>query len=257
MENGTLAYVNYVAKVKDTGEVLEATREEDAKNLGIFDPVTRYTPRLVAVGEGWVLKGLDEVLAKANVGEKLTAEIPPEKGFGERDITKIKLVHERKFGEKAHELAVGAEVEVDGKVGTVRYIGSGRVQVDFNHRLAGKTLIYDLEVVKAITEPLDVVKALLLRRLPLTEDKLNVTLQDDKVTVNIPEEIYFLDGLQFIKKASSTDIFKFAKGVKEVTFIELYKAPEEMPTGEKPKQEAKHVEAEAKETPKTEAKAEP
>lgn len=235
LENGTLAYIDYVAKVKDTGEVLEATREADAKNLGVFDPTERYSPRLVAVGEGWVLKGLDEALAKASVGEKLTVEVPPEKGFGVRDPSKVKLINEKKFGEKAHDLFVGAEVEVDGKVGTVRYMGSGRVQVDFNHRLAGKTLVYELEVVRTVTEPLEMAKALLGRRLFIPEDKLNLNIEGDIATIVLPEEAFLLEGLQFVKRAVSSDLFKFLKALKAVRFIEEYKSPE----AEKPK-EASH-----------------
>ena len=59
-EKGTLIYVNYTAKVKDTGEAIESTVEDEAKKLNIYDAERRYEPRLVAVGEDWVLKGLDE-----------------------------------------------------------------------------------------------------------------------------------------------------------------------------------------------------
>ena len=58
-EKGTLIYVNYTAKVKDTGEAIESTVEEEAKKLNIYDPERRYEA-LVSVGEDWVLKGLDE-----------------------------------------------------------------------------------------------------------------------------------------------------------------------------------------------------
>ena len=35
-EKGTLVYVNYTAKVKDTGEPIETTVEEEAKKLDIL-----------------------------------------------------------------------------------------------------------------------------------------------------------------------------------------------------------------------------
>ncbi len=79
---GTLVYVNYTAKVKDTGEAIETTIEEEAKKLDIYDADRRYEPRLVAVGEDWVLKGLDEEIAKMDVGEKKTAELPPDRAWG-------------------------------------------------------------------------------------------------------------------------------------------------------------------------------
>ncbi|MCP8322284.1 MAG: FKBP-type peptidyl-prolyl cis-trans isomerase, partial [archaeon] len=70
LEMGSLVYVNYIAKIKDTNEVIEVTIEDEAKKLGVHDPSRKYEPRLIAIGEGWVLKGLDEALASTNVGDK-------------------------------------------------------------------------------------------------------------------------------------------------------------------------------------------
>ncbi len=218
LEKGSLIYINYTVKVKDTGEVLESTVEEEAKKLGIYDPNAKYAPKLVAVGEGWVLKGLDEALLKAKTGEKFVAEVPPEKGFGLRDPSKVRLIPLRKFGEKAAQLKAGDEVEVDGRVGIVRFIGSGRVQVDFNHRLAGKTLVYDVEVVKELTEKEEKAKALIARRLAMEEDKVVISFENGKVRVRIPEELYLAEGLQYIKRAIAQDLFKFLDEVFETVF---------------------------------------
>src|SRR5438552_12814242 len=87
-QKGTLVLVDYTAKVKDTNEVFETTREADAKSSSIYDANIKYQPRLIAVGESWVLKGLDDALLNANVGDKVPIEVPPEKGFGTRDPSK-------------------------------------------------------------------------------------------------------------------------------------------------------------------------
>ena len=42
------------------------------------------------------------------------------------------------------------KIELDQRRGTVRYIGSGRVQVDFNHKYAGRVLVYEANVLKTI-----------------------------------------------------------------------------------------------------------
>ena len=81
LENGSLILVDYTAKIKDTNEVFDTTQEEEAKKTNFYDPTHKYEPRLVSIGEGWVLKGLDEALSNANVSDKLTVEFPPEKGF--------------------------------------------------------------------------------------------------------------------------------------------------------------------------------
>ena len=60
------------------------------RNLIFMILIRKYGPRLISIGEGWVLKGLDEALASANSGDKLSVEITPDKGFGERDPSKVK-----------------------------------------------------------------------------------------------------------------------------------------------------------------------
>jgi peptidylprolyl isomerase len=84
LEKGSLILIDYTANIKDTNKIFETTIEEDAKNSDLYDPTRKYGPKLVSVGEGWVLKGLDEALAKANNGDKFEVEVPPDKGFGER-----------------------------------------------------------------------------------------------------------------------------------------------------------------------------
>ena len=94
-----------------------------------------------------MIKGLDEALAKYKCWRfKTTVEVSPDKGFGERDSGKVRMIPLRKLGDDADKVSVGDSIEIDQKKGIVRFIGSGRVQVDFNHRFAGKTILYDVKV---------------------------------------------------------------------------------------------------------------
>jgi peptidylprolyl isomerase len=227
LAKGTLVYVNYSAKVKDTGDAIETTIEDEAKKMDIYDADRRYEPRLVAVGEDWVLKGLDEEIAKMDVGEKKTAELPPDRAWGGRDPTLLRMVPLRKFGEKADELRVGDEVEMDNRVAVVRFIGSGRAQVDFNHRLAGKTLIYDIEVVRKVEPGDDTIRSLMKRRFPGEGEKLVFTQNEGEVSVTIPDEAFLVEGLQFIKRGIANDVLHFVPEVTKVTFTEVYPRKEE------------------------------
>jgi peptidylprolyl isomerase len=221
-DKGSLILLDYTARIKDNGEIFETTVEEDAKKSNLYDPTRKYEPRLISVGEGWVLKGLDEALTSTDVGQKLSIEIPPDKGFGERDTNKVRMIPQRKLGEKANEIKVGDVVELDDRTGIVRYIGSGRVQIDYNHRLASRVLVYDVNVVKKIESNEDKIKYLLKRRLPLDDEKAKIEHNDDTVLIELPEDISLLDGLQIIKKAVTTDIFKFVDGLNKITFQEVY-----------------------------------
>jgi FKBP-type peptidyl-prolyl cis-trans isomerase SlyD len=221
-DKGSLILLDYTARIKDNGEIFETTIEEDAKKSNLYDPTRKYEPRLISVGEGWVLKGLDEALTSTDVGQKLSIEISPDKGFGERDTNKVRMIPQRKLGEKANEIKVGDVVELDDRTGIVRYIGSGRVQIDYNHRLASRVLVYDVNVVKKIESNEDKIKYLLKRRLPLDDEKAKIEHNDDTVLIELPEDISLLDGLQIIKKAVTTDIFKFVDGLNKITFQEVY-----------------------------------
>jgi len=221
-DKGSLILLDYTARIKDNGEIFETTIEEDAKKSNLYDPTRRYEPRLISVGEGWVLKGLDEALSGTDVGQKLSIEISPDKGFGERDTNKVRMIPQRKLGEKANEVKVGDVVELDDRTGIIRYIGSGRVQIDYNHRLASRVLVYDVNVVKKIESNEDKIKYLLKRRLPIEDEKAKFEYNNDKVVIELSEDISLLDGLQIIKKAVSTDIFKFVNGLNKIIFEEVY-----------------------------------
>jgi peptidylprolyl isomerase len=235
--------------VKDTGEVIETTLEDEAKKLNVFDEGKKYEPRLVAVGEGWLISGLDAEIAKLAVGEKKVIELSPEKAFGQRDPTQVRMVPLRKFGEREHEVEVGDSVDIDNRVGIVRFIGSGRAQVDFNHRLAGKSLVYDFEVVKKVETDEDKVRALIDRRLGGEGGKVAFELGASDLKVQIPEEMFLLEGLQIIKRGVSADVFKFVPRVSTLTYEEKFSnpKPEAKKAEEKaaPKKEDKKAEASA------------
>lgn len=221
---GSLVLIDYTAKVKDTEEIFDTTIEEDAKKHSIHEPNMKYQPKLVSIGEVSypVLKGLDEALAKTNVGDKLTVEVTPDKGFGERDSGKVRMIPIRKLGEDAEKVSVGDTIEVDNKRGIIRFIGSGRVQIDYNHRYAGKTILYDVNVVKSLDSPNDKVDGILKNRLPLEDSKITFELKDKEVNITIPEEILRADGLQIMKHFIQLDIFKFVPSLEKVNFIETH-----------------------------------
>lgn len=236
-QKGTLILVDYTAKVKDTNQVFETTREDDAKSNTIHDPNLKYQPRLISVGESWVLKGLDDALANANVGDKLSIEVPPEKGFGVRDAAKVRMVPLRKLGDDADKVSVGDSIELDERTGIIRFIGSGRVQVDFNHRFAGKTIVYDLNVIKSLDTDEDKIMGLLKRRFPLDESKLKFEIKGTNIDITVPEEAMMMEGLQIIKRSIANEIFKFVGKSEKVNFVEAYNKPKQEKPQEKPSEQ--------------------
>jgi len=221
-KKGQLILLDYTAKIKDSGEIFETTIEDEAKKHSLHEPNVKYMPKLVSVGEGWVLKGLDDALSETTAGDKKTIEVSPDKGFGERDKGKVRMIPLRKLGEDAEKVSVGDTVEIDNKKGIIRYIGSGRVQVDYNHRYAGKTILYDINITKSLDSDDDKISEILKSRLPVENEKIIYKKNGTTVDVTIPEEIFRADGLAIIKHFIQTDLFKFVPSLAKVNFVETY-----------------------------------
>ena len=244
LEKGSLILIDYTAKTKDTDEVFETTLEDEAKNLQSYDPTVKYEPRLVSVGDGWVIKGLDEALLNSNAGDKIEVEISPDKGFGIRDPSKIRMIAQRKLGEKADELKAGDIVDIDDRKGIIRFVGSGRVQIDFNHRLAGRTLKYSVNILKMLTLDEEKIKSLIRRRLPIDSEKLKAEIIDQSLSITVPEDSTLIEGIQIIKKAIANDLFRYLTTFQNIKFVEEYVRAEKETIEEK-----KETIEEKKETP--------
>lgn len=161
MKVGDVVYIDYVGRIKDTNEIFDLTNEEIAKKEGIYNPNVTYKPIPVVVGFGFVIKGLDEALQEMNVGEEKVIEISPEKAFGKRDENLVKTFNLSDFKKQDVDVKVGEYVSINGILGKVISISGGRVMIDFNHPLAGKTLVYNVKIVKKVEDEIEKVKAML------------------------------------------------------------------------------------------------
>lgn len=217
--------INYTAKVKETNEVFDTTNEEVAKKEHLHKEGEIYEPNLVVIGEGWVLKALDDSLTTMEINKPATVEIPPDKGFGQRDPEKMRRVPLKQLLAKEINPVIGARIEYQGKMASVRAIGAGRVLLDFNPPLAGKTLIYDVAVNKKLESNEEKIGALIHRRIAVVEENnFKLTIQDTSLTIDMPEAAFYIEGIQIAKRGIAMDIQKFIPDLAETKFVETFKA---------------------------------
>jgi peptidylprolyl isomerase len=244
LEKGDFILIDLTGKVKETNEVFDTTLEEVAKKENLQKEGEIYEPRLIVVGEGWVLKALDDSFPTMEVSKTSTVEIPPEKAFGPRDAEKVKRVHIKQLTEKGINPAIGMRVEYGGKNAIIRSIGAGRVLLDFNPPLAGKTLVYNVTVNKKLETEEEKIGSLIHRRIPVVEEgKFNFAVSAKTLTINMPEDTFYLEGVQIAKRGIALDIQKFFPELEEVKYIETIKAPPK-PSETKPPAETKAIEEE-------------
>jgi len=246
LQKGDFILIDYVAKIKETNEVFDTTKDEVAKKEHLHKEGEIYEPKLVVVGEGWVLKALDDALLDAEVDKATTVEIPSDKAFGPRDPEKIRRVPIKQLYAKEINPVIGARIEFQGKMATVRSIGAGRVLLDFNPALAGRTLIYDFTITKKLDAQEEKIGSLIHRRVPVVEeDKFKISIKEKNLTVDMPEETFYVEGIQIAKRGVAMDIQKFLPELAETKFVETFKA--------EPKPEVAAPAAEVKAEEKTEA----
>src|SRR3989304_7139760 len=190
LQKGDFILIDYTAKVKETNEVFDTTNEETAKKEHLHEEGEVYEPKLVVIGEGWMLKGkilktVDERFTTMELAKAATIEIPPDQAFGPRDPEKLKRVPLKQLLAKdVHNPTIGMSIEYGGKTATIRSIGAGRVLLDFNPQLAGRTLSYDMTINKKLETNDEKIRALIHRRIAIS-DPSSVKLESEPNALTI------------------------------------------------------------------------
>jgi peptidylprolyl isomerase len=234
---GDFLLVNFTLKVKESGETVDTTYDAVAKDTHLHREESTYGPRFIILGEGWLPKGLEDSLVGLDIGKQTTVELPPDKGFGTRDPAKMRLVPLRRFREQGVP-SPGAQIELDGRAATVRAVGAGRVQVDYNHPLAGRTLIYEVSIEKVVEDDNEKVLNIISKRIPeVDKTKFGVERKSSDLTIEVPEEAFYLSGLQVAKKSVTSDLQKYFPNIETISFREVFKratAPTDTEENSKP-----------------------
>ena len=117
-----------------------------------FDSSEGRDPLEFEVGSGNVIKGFDDGVTGMEVGEKKTINIPFLEAYGPRNPEMVIEVTKDKFPEDM-EIEIGLPLMMSDGDGhqfqvTIVEIKEVEVMLDANHPLAGKDLVFDLELME-------------------------------------------------------------------------------------------------------------
>jgi len=114
----------------------------------IVDSNFEGTPVEFEVGDGNIPEGFEAALTGLKVGDHLDLTIDPERGFGQHNPSNIQTMKRSDF--KDMELEPGLVIsfqEPGGELpGVIVEFDDECVEVDFNHPLAGKTILFEVQI---------------------------------------------------------------------------------------------------------------
>jgi FKBP-type peptidyl-prolyl cis-trans isomerase 2 len=133
--NGSSVSVNYTGRLED-GTIFDTSLHEGR------------TPLTATLGQGQLIPGFENGLMGMSVGEKKTIEINPSDAYGE---VNPQMMSEVPLTQVPSGVKVGDQLQGQNQYGpvnvVVKEVKDDSVILDMNHPLAGKKLIFDLEVV--------------------------------------------------------------------------------------------------------------
>jgi FKBP-type peptidyl-prolyl cis-trans isomerase SlyD len=132
LAENTVASVHYTGTLPGSGEVFDTSEGRD--------------PLTFLVGHKQMIPGFEEEMMGAKVGERRTFTLEPERAYGQRMEDAVQQIERSQFGDIEPE--VGMMLMSDIGPFTVTEVADDLVTVDFNHKLAGETLEFSVEVVE-------------------------------------------------------------------------------------------------------------
>ena len=137
-KEGDKVKVHYTGKLKD-GTVFDSSVERDQ-------------PLEFTLGKGEVIAGFETAVQGMQVGDSKTTDIPAANAYGERRDEMVFEVPNNNIPENINP-QVGQQLAVKQNDGstmpvTVTEIKKESIIIDANHPLAGKDLIFDIELVE-------------------------------------------------------------------------------------------------------------
>lgn len=158
IQRGDFLKLHYTGILSD-GTVFDTTDSAVAKKHGLEGTRPPH-PVTICVGEGMLLRGLDEALIGRTV-EKFRVELNSDAAFGKKRGDLLRIIPTQQLRQQQIVPHVGLQLNIDGNFGIVRSTGAGRTVVDFNHPLASQDVVYEVDVLSHVEDVAEQVSAIL------------------------------------------------------------------------------------------------
>jgi peptidylprolyl isomerase len=138
----------------ERGDTVKVHYTARLENGMVFDSTMSRGPLIVIIGEGELIPGFEEALMGMKPGDSRKVKVPAEKAYGPYHKDLAMVVDHDQLPE-GFEPEVGERLEMPHEMGypiiyTVTEVSESTVTLDANHILAGKDLIFEIELVEIL-----------------------------------------------------------------------------------------------------------
>lgn len=225
MKKGDIVLVEFTGIDTTNNRVFDTTDEKTAKANNLYRENGIYKPIPIVIGSGELIRGLEEELEKMSEGEEKKVTIPAEKAFGQRRKELVFVVSIQEFKKRQINPFPGLVVQLNNGYGKVQSVSGGRVRIDMNSDLAGKTVEYQVKVASVLKNPKEKADALVKKFFPLKDKKVEAKLTGEELEVALP--IGLPADFQIIKDAFAEFVTMHVPEIKKVKFVEEFEAKKE------------------------------
>ncbi|QRF75317.1 Putative FKBP-type peptidyl-prolyl cis-trans isomerase [Thermoplasmatales archaeon] len=247
MNNGDFLKIDYEVRAGEEKKLVDTSIETLAKENDIYHEHRKYGDEVIIVGSDKQFPEINESLEKSEEGKEFEVVIPAEKAYGLRDNKNIKVHTVREFQRQELNPVVGQEITLNNRRGKILSVTPGRVLVDYNHPLAGKTIYYKYKVREVIKDSAEKLLSIIHMYYQTEKEDFTCSAEDGNAIINVPEDAKFDPVWLNAKYLVVNDIRKYLPE-DDVSIRELYK---KSPKEEEHKEETKETAEEIKEVPET------
>lgn len=136
VDKGTRVTLNFALKFSD-GEVIDTTFDKQ--------------PATLEIGDDNLPENFEAYLMGMKAGEAATYDVPPEKAFGQHNPSNVQMFKRSNFSADMvldpGVMISFADARQQELPGVVEHVEGDQVTIDFNHPLAGRTLVFEVEII--------------------------------------------------------------------------------------------------------------
>ncbi|NIB40255.1 FKBP-type peptidyl-prolyl cis-trans isomerase [Pseudomaricurvus alkylphenolicus] len=137
IDEGTQVTLHFALKL-ESGEIVDSNFDAD--------------PATFVMGDGNLLPGFEKALVGMAAGDKNSFVIAPEDGFGQSNPNNLQTMDRDQFDDEI-ELVEGlmlsfADAQNAEMPGVVSCFDDDSVTIDFNHPLAGRNIVFEVEILQ-------------------------------------------------------------------------------------------------------------